>query len=473
MHDDLAFTGLVALGRQIARKQRSAVETTEAMLERIAALDTTLGSYVTITTDHAIRDAKRADRETARGKSRGPLHGVPVAVKDLCDLAGTPTSAGLPMFRKQKTERDATVVARLREAGAVMLGKLHLTEGALAEHHPDVPPPVNPWAKNRWSGASSSGTGVATAAGLAFGALGSDTGGSIRFPAACNGVVGLKPTWGRVSRYGVFPLSESLDHVGPLTRSVEDAAAMLAAIAGRDPHDPTTAAVPVPDYLRELRKGVKGLRIGLDRDSAFANVDPAIRAAIEQALRALKQAGAKVVSFTGPDTAAALAAWTPICAAEAALAHAATYPKRKRGYSATFGGFLEAGRAVSGLDYARAAIARLELRGALAETFTGIDLMIKPVTAKLTPTVKAFKAQCAKPDGLADLITFTAPDDMAGLPTITLPAGLDKHGAPIAFQLVARPFEEALLFRAGAVWQKAGDWHGKRPPLAVSQDPGA
>lgn len=468
MHDDLAFTGLVALGRQIARKQRSAIETTEAMLERIAALDGEFGSYVTVTTDHAIREAKRADREIARGKRRGPLQGVPVAVKDLCDLAGTPTTAGLPMFRKSVIQRDASVVKRLREAGAVMLGKLHLTEGALAEHHPDVPPPVNPWAKNRWSGASSSGTGVAVAAGLTFGALGSDTGGSIRFPAACNGVVGLKPTWGLVSRYGVFPLSESLDHVGPLTRSVEDAAAMLQVLAGRDPDDPTTACRAVPDYLRELRKGVTGLRVGLDRKYALGNVDEGVRKAVEAVARALKSAGANVVSFRHPDTAAALAAWTPLCAAEAALAHAATFPKRRRGYSATFGGFLEAGRAVSGTEYAQAGIARLEYRGAMAEAFTDVDLILKPVTARLNPTVRAFEKQCAKPDGLADLITFTAPDDIAGVPTITLPAGLDKHGSPLAVQLVARPFEESLLFRAGLVWQKAADWHGTRPPLAVS-----
>ena len=440
MNSEIAFTSLVEIGRAIARGKVSAVEVTQHMLSRIAERDPDLHSYVCVLSDAALRDARSADRELQKGKRRGPLHGVPVAVKDLCDMRGIATTAGIPHFRNRIANRDATVVKNLRNAGAVILGKVHLTEGALATHHPDIQPPINPWAKNRWSGASSSGTGVAVAAGLAYGALGSDTGGSIRFPAFCNGLVGLKPTWSRVSRYGVFPLSETLDHVGPLTRTVEDAAAMLGAIAGRDELDPTSAALEVPDYLSGIGRGLKGVRIGFDRRYACTGVDKEIVAAMERAMRAMRAAGAKIVTFKMPDTRAALAAWGPICSTDAALAHHETYPKNKRAYSDTFGGFLAGGHAVSGLEYGRAEIVRREFRGAMDTLFQSIDLMIKPVYAKLNPTVSAFDAMCAKEGGLDKLIYFTAPDDITGAPTITLPAGLDRNGSPLSFQLTGRPF---------------------------------
>ena len=467
MNSDIAFLGLVDLGKLIAKRKLSSVEVTRAMLERIESLDPKLQSYVAVLETAALKDARRADRDIKAGKKRGPLHGVPVAVKDLCNMTGVATTAGIPMFRKSIADHDAMVVQNLRNAGAVILGKLHLTEGALAEHHPDIQPPINPWAANRWSGASSSGTGVSVAAGLTFGALGSDTGGSIRFPASCNGIVGLKPTWSRVSRFGVFPLSQTLDHVGPLTRSVEDAAAMLGAIAGRDVKDPTSSSLAVPDYLSTIGRGVKGVRIGIDRKYAYGGVDTEIKKGIENALRALKSAGAIIVPFKMPPLEAALAAWGPICTADAATGHAASYPSKKRGYSATFGGFLDMGHAVTGLDYAEAEITRREFRGNMESVFTSIDLMIKPIYQKINPTVKAFAAMCAKEGGLDDLIAFTAPDDMTGVPTITLPAGLDKNGSPLSLQLVGRHFEEALLFRAGRVWQNAADWRGVRPPLAV------
>ena len=468
MDQELYFLGLVEAGKLIGEGKISAVELTEAILERITALDPTLKSYVRVLSQSALQEARRADRDLKRGSRRGPLHGVPVAVKDLCDMKGAPTTAGIPKFQNNIPKRDATVVRKLRAAGAVIIGKLQLTEGALALHHPDIEPPVNPWVANRWSGASSSGTGVAVAAGMAYGALGSDTGGSIRFPAFCNGVVGLKPTWSLVSRYGVVPLSETLDHIGPLTRSVEDAAAMLSAIAGHDSHDPTSSTRAVPNYLASIYRGVRSLRIGIDRAHACTKVDPAVKGAVERALRVLKKAGGVIVPFKMPKLDRAITAWGPMCSTEAALAHQETYPRRKRWYSATFGGFLAAGRGVTGLEYAQAEIIRRELRGEMDERFQSIDLMVKPVYAKLNPTHKAFTAQCAKEGGLNEIIRFTAPDDMTGYPTITLPAGWDKNGSPMAIQFVARPFEETLLFRAGRVWQNTADWRGKHPPLTTA-----
>src|SRR4051795_12647075 len=256
---DLHYLGLVDVGRKIQAKELSPVEATKAMLGRIEKLDSKLKSFAHVMADSALADAATAEKEIASGRIKGPLHGVPVAVKDLCWAKGAPAAHGMTIHRDFRPTEDATVVARLKEAGAIILGKLQQTEGAYADHHPKIDPPKNPWNADLWPGASSSGSGVATAAGLCFGSLGSDTGGSIRFPSAANGITGLKPTWGRVSRHGVFALAESSDHVGPMARSAADAGAILGVIAGRDSSDPTTLVAPVPDYLAELDKGIRAL----------------------------------------------------------------------------------------------------------------------------------------------------------------------------------------------------------------------
>ena len=467
MTNDSAFGGAVDLGKKIARGAVTSTAATTLMLERIERLNGSLKCYELVMADQALSDAKKADREIKAKKVRGPLHGVPVAIKDLCDIEGVPTASGIPMFRSNIANRTSTVAARLKAAGAVILGKLQLTEGALALHHPDVPPPVNPWRQDRWSGASSSGSGVATAAGLCYGSLGSDTGGSIRFPSIANGCVGLKPTWGRVSRYGVFPLSETLDHIGPITRRVEDAAAMLCAIAGRDENDPSSSSEAVPDYLAGIGKGLKGVVLGFDEKYCSAGVDLAIVKVLKKAVSALKKAGAVVKTMKMPPTEEAVAGWVPLCAVEAALAHTASYPSRKDGYGPVFAGFLESGRTVSGLDYGRAAIARRNLRGAMQKLFTDIDIMVVPIMPWLNPSVAEFNALCESAEGLQKLIHFTCIYDTTGQPSLTLPAGLDANGSPIGFQIVARHFEEALLCRAGMAWQRAGGVHEDMPPLAA------
>ena len=467
MATDLAFLGLVELGKRLARGSLSPVEATRAMLERIERLDPTLKSYALVLAEPALSDAKRAEGELKKGRRRSPLHGVPIAVKDLCDLAGTPTGAGIPGFRSRRATGDATVVTRLKAAGAVILGKLQLTEGALGLHHPEISPPVNPWRADRWSGASSSGSGAATAAGLCYGSLGSDTGGSIRFPSLCNGLVGLKPTWGRVSRHGVFPLSQTLDHIGPMTRSVEDAAAMLGAIAGRDPADPTSASAAVPDYLGGIGRGVDGLRLGFDEAFCTRRVAAPVRKAVQRGIDALRRRGAKLHKVKMPSVAGTTGAWMTLCATEAALAHAGTYPSRRDIYSAGFGGFLQSGRDATALDYGAAAILRREFRGAMEALFQEVDLLISPVTPWLVPSVAEFHTLCEDAAGLEELIKFTCIYDLSGSPTLSLPAGLDAKGAPIGFQLIGRPFEEALLCRAGKVYQDEADWRGAVPPLAA------
>ncbi len=277
MATDLHYLSLDEVARRLKARDVSSVEATGALLERIARIDPRLMSYATVTPERALDDARRLDAETAAGRSRGPLHGVPIAVKDLCDTAGVPTAAGMAIRARHVPDSDATVVARLKQAGAVILGKLQMTEGAYGLHHPKVVPPLNPWNAAYWTGVSSSGSGVATAAGLCFGSLGSDTGGSIRFPSTMNGLSGLKPTWGRVSRAGVFPLAESLDHVGPMCRSALDVALMLGVIAGADPDDPTASPRPVPDYVASIGAGVKGKRLGVPRNLLGMDADVAAR----------------------------------------------------------------------------------------------------------------------------------------------------------------------------------------------------
>src|SRR4030081_3290130 len=273
---DLHYSELAEVGQRIQKRELSSAEATQAQLDRIVRLDGQLKSYAYVMTSSALEQAHAAEKEIGSGKVRGPLHGVPIAVKDLCWTKDAPTAAGMRIYPDNRPTHE--------EAGAVFLGKLQLTEGAYADHHPDIDPPRNPWDATLWSGASSSGSGVATAAGLCYGSLGSDTGGSIRFPSAANGVTGLKPTWGRVSRYGVFELAATLDHIGPMARSAGDCGAILGAIAGSDPNDPTAVLEPVPNYLANLSGSLRGTRIGVDRRWTSEGVDAAATKGFQEAL---------------------------------------------------------------------------------------------------------------------------------------------------------------------------------------------
>src|SRR5580698_5729066 len=286
----LHYSSLDEVARRLKARQLSSVELTRTLLDRIGRIDPRLKSFATLTPERALADAAARDAETAASKSRGALHGVPIAVKDLCNTEGVPTAAGMKIHRGNIPARDATVVARLKQAGAVILGKLQMTEGAFGAHHPSIPAPLNPWNASYWTGSSSSGSGAATAAGMCFGSLGSDTGGSIRFPSTMNGLSGLKPTWGRVSRAGVFALADSLDHIGPMARSALDAAIMLGVIAGADADDPTAVPLAVPDYAGAIGAGVRGKRIGVATN--MTDLDDNSRHAIDGAVQALRAAGA-------------------------------------------------------------------------------------------------------------------------------------------------------------------------------------
>ena len=376
--ESVCILDLVEIGQRVQAKQLSSAEVTQAVLDRIARLDGRLKSYATLTADLALTQAKQADIEIGRGAIRGPLHGVPIAVKDLCNTKGIPTAAGMMIYKGHRPDNDATVVTRLREAGAVLLGKLQMTEGAFGQHHPSIDPPVNPWSAAHWTGVSSSGSGVATAAALCYGSLGTDTLGSIRFPSTMNGVTGLKPSWGRVSRAGVFALAQSMDHVGPMTRCAADAAVMLGAIASADLDDPTAVHEPVPDYLAGISGGVRGLRIGIDRSLIATGADADMQRVTEEAAAVLTQIGAVLrdVNFPSPD--AIVRDARALCSVEAAVAHEATYPSRAAEYGPVLSQALEAGRALDGLAVAKILLRREAFRGQLNALFRGIDLLIMP-----------------------------------------------------------------------------------------------
>ncbi|MFT7383027.1 MAG: amidase, partial [Urechidicola sp.] len=327
----LHYQTLAEVAAQIADGELSATEVTETMLARISALEPTLHAYYAVMGEQALRAAVTADTARNEGRPLGPLHGVPIAVKDLCHKRGAPTTAGHHFRRQQTSIENATVVTRLEAAGAVVIGKLATTEGAMVGYHRDFEVPRNPWGElDRWPGVSSGGSGVATAAGLCFASLGTDTGGSIRFPSAANGIVGLKPTWGRVSRHGVLDLGPTLDHIGPMTRSVRDAARMLGVIAGRDLQDVTSLSAPIDDYEAALARGVRGLKIGWDEAYATSNVEPYVAAAMRNAISQLASAGAQIVDIKVPGFEAdELAAWNTLAATEAAAVHATTYPAKQ------------------------------------------------------------------------------------------------------------------------------------------------
>jgi amidase len=459
----LCFLSLSDLSTRVQHGTVSPVEATEAILDRIRRLDPVLQSYLAVLEERARARATEAEREVRAGRKGGPLRGVPIAVKDLCQTSGIATTCASRVLRDWKPKRNATVVERLEAAGAILVGKLNLTEFAVAWYHPDLPVPQNPWGSSLWPGASSSGSGVATAAGLCFGSLGTDTGGSIRFPAAACGIVGLKPSYGRVSRQGVFPLGESLDHIGPMTRTVADAATMLSVIAGYDPADPTSRREPVDDYAAVVARGVAGIALGVDERYIGDQSAPEVTAAVLDAARTLERLGAKLFPVEVPDVEPCLSAWTKLCAAEAAATHAATYPSRAAEYGPGFRSFLEIGCALRGADYADAHFVRERFAGELRGLFEKVDLLLCPSMPSTGLAVVDLPPDARGLGEASPLMRFTAPFNMSRNPTLSLPCGPASDGPPPSLQLVARDLGEATLLQVGAAFENATSWHEQRP----------
>jgi amidase len=465
--DEIAWLDLSTVARLIREQMLSAEQVTQAQLRRIERLDTKLHAYACVTSELALTQARAADQRQAQGQALGPLHGVPIAVKDLCWTAGIPTAAGMQIYKDFVPDQDATVVKRLREAGAVLLGKLQMTESAFSGHHPLTVVPVNPWEASAWTGVSSSGSGVATAAGLCFGSLGTDTGGSIRFPSAACGVTGLKPTWGRVSRYGVFELAASLDHIGPMCRTAEDCGLMLGVLAGADPKDPTALQAPVPDYSAGNKDNLSGLRIGWDAAYALNDVEPEVAQAVKQTLAVLEKLGAQIVPIAMPEVGDLVENWVPHCGIEAAVAHTNTYPSRRAEYGSMLAGLLDIGNKLTATDYQRILLQRATHTGQLNAVLMQVDLILMPAMPFAAPSTERI-ANLRKEPGYRRLMSrFTAPTDMSGHPTLTFPAGETASGLPVAAQLVSGHLNEGLLVRAGSAFQNATQWHLRRPPIEV------
>ena len=470
MTDPLHYQTIEQLAPLIETSSLSPTELCLHMLERIESLDPQLRAYATVMSDHALAQARVTEQELANGQYRGPLHGIPVAVKDLCDTAGVRTMGGCRVLADRVPIADATVVSKLAAAGAVLLGKLNLTEGAMAGYNPEFQVPENPWKPGHWTGVSSSGSGSATAAGLAFATLGSDTGGSIRHPAAACGTVGLKPTWGRVSRHGVLDLAQSLDHVGPLTRSSHDAAVMLSALAGPDPNDPTALQVSPHYSSRTLgasgSKPLDGVRVGWDEVYASQDLASDLASAVAAAVAVLEQLGATIVPVTVPARLREyMAAWPVICASEAADAHRTTFPSRASEYGPWFAEWLRRGNAYTAADYAQAHHQRLACNGAFARTMADVDLLACPSSPRAAFPFPADVAYGPIPESRDPWDSrFTAPADYAGLPTLSVPCGLSPDELPLSLQLVGHPLSEYFLTAIGTAFEQATTWNRLHPP---------
>jgi aspartyl-tRNA(Asn)/glutamyl-tRNA(Gln) amidotransferase subunit A len=460
------------LGRMIASKQVSPVEVVRAHLDRIAALDSKLRAFITICADSALESARAAEADLMAGRPVGPLHGVPWAPKDLYSTKGVRTTGGSKILADSVPAADATVVARLARAGAIVLGKLNMHEFAygpegINAHYGDT---RNPWSSDahRIAGGSSSGSGAAVAAGMAPGSLGSDTGGSIRIPASLCGITGLKPTYGRASRAGVLPLTWSMDHVGPMTRSARDCALMLGAIAGYDPADPTTSVLPVPDYGAALTGDVKGLRVGLLRAHFTDVAAPEVRTAVEAAAKQFERAGAVVDEVNLTQVAHAGTASAAIVASEALAYHAAWMRSRPQDYQPDVRERLRIGAFVSGAHYVRAQQVRALVAREIDEALARRDVLLAPATPLAAPVLGERETMLG--DGPSDvraaLLRCTRPFNFSGHPACAAPCGFTAAGLPIGLQLIGRPFDEATVLRIVDAYQRITDWHTRRPATA-------
>jgi aspartyl-tRNA(Asn)/glutamyl-tRNA(Gln) amidotransferase subunit A len=463
--NDLCYLMRTEAAAGLRRRDFSPVELTKACLARIEAIDGKLHSFITLTADRALKQVREVEQELRSGKDRGPLHGIPIALKDLYMTKGIRTTCHSAVLEHWIPDHDATAVVKLQEAGTILLGKLGMHEFAFGGPSVDAPFPAvkNPWNTAHIPGGSSSGSGAALAAGLCYGALGSDTGGSIRTPSSHCGIVGIKPTYGRVSRYGVVPLSWSLDHAGPMARSVEDCAILLQAIAGYDPRDPASANVAVPDFRARLRDDIKGLRVGVPRANWFdenKGIDPETEAVFDNALKTLESLGAVIVEIDGKAFSIARKANQTILVCEAYAYHENTLQATPMNFGSSVRRRMLEGAFLSAADYITAQRARSILNQQIRANFSRVDVFATP-SAPRPP--EAFESMDPNEQNLRP--NFTNPFNLTGLPSISVPCGFTSGGLPVGLQVIAQPFEEATCFRVAYAYEQATEWHNKRPTI--------
>ncbi len=439
----------------------SPVELTRAILKRVEAVDGQLHAYLNLMADSALAEARLAEAEILQGNYKGPLHGIPVGVKDQLDVKGAPATIRRKESSELHASEDSTAVHKLREAGAVMLGKL-----AMSSLPSDPPQARNPWNIDHITGGSSTGPGAAVAAGLCLGALGEDTAGSIRNPASLCGIVGLKPTYGRISRYGLAPLSWSLDHCGPMTWVVEDAAHLLQAVAGYDPKDPTSIRAPVPGYVAALREDIKGMVVGVPRhyiEECRTRTDREILTLVDKAIRELESLGAHVEEVTLPTLKLATVANAVIYYNEYFAAHKAEVPTLLKSAATARRARLYLGILTNAADYIQAQRIRSRVKREFSEVFLKVDLLALPGQPGPAPTIKETGPLDTLYKHLAP--EFLAPFNLAGLPALNIPCGFTRANLPVALQLVGKPFDEPTVLRAAYTYQQHARWHERRPPI--------
>jgi aspartyl-tRNA(Asn)/glutamyl-tRNA(Gln) amidotransferase subunit A len=469
MSTEPALMTLTEVARAIAMKQVSSHEVTRALLHRIAEWQPHLNAFMTIESEAALKAADKADAALAGGEVRGPLHGVPLAHKDMYYDAGKVVTCGSAIRRDFVATTTSTALQRLKDAGQIRLGALHMAEFAYGPtgHNSHYGPVRNPWNVAHITGGSSSGSGSAVAARLTFAALGSDTGGSIRMPAHFCGVTGLKTTWGRVSRAGAMPLSQSLDTVGPLARTAEDCALLLALMAGPDAEDPTASSEPVPDYVAATRGSLKGLKIGVPSTYYVDDLDGEVARVLDETILVLRREGADIVKVDLPDQRQLSAASQIILAVEAAAFHKRWLIERPQDYGSQVLMRLQNGLAVPAITYLEA----MRWRGPALATFNaataGVDAVIAPASPIPAPTIAESDVGggANAPALLQRLTLFTRPVNYLGLPSLTVPSGFTRSGLPIGMQLIGRSFDEATLLTIGAAFQRATDYHDRVPKL--------
>ncbi len=464
--DQLASLTIGEAARAFAAGQLSPLELTRACLERIEALDPKLNAFITLLPEQALAEAGQAEARLARGQRLGPLDGIPFALKDLYETKGVRTTAASTILADYVPTEDATCVRRLRQQGAVLLGKLNMHEwafgGTTVMSH--FGPTHNPWALDRITGGSSGGSGAALAASLCLGSLGSDTGGSIRIPASLCGIVGLKPTFGRVSKHGLIPLSYSLDHAGPMTRSVQDAALVLQAIAGPDPRDPTSKNLPVPDYTAALSgpPSAEGLRVGVPGPDVLSNLDKDVEASFGEALNTLERLGARLRRVEVASLQQAVAAWPAVAAPEAAAFHRQNLEERPDDFSDQVRLRLQAGLEMRAVDYLKGRDFQRQLSDEMGHLYTQIDVLVTPTTAF---TATRIEDELSASGRESFFHRFTCPFNLTGQPAISLPCGFDGRGLPVGLQIIGRAFAEETVLRTAHAYEQATDWHLRRPPL--------
>jgi aspartyl-tRNA(Asn)/glutamyl-tRNA(Gln) amidotransferase subunit A len=465
----LAFLSINQMAPLLERKKVSPSEVVNDVLDRIQDLNGRLNAYVYVNPEEARKNAQKAEHEIVHDRYRGPLHGIPIALKDNILTAGIPTMAGSKILKDFVPTVNASVVRRLRSAGAILIGKTNLSEFAYGATTNNVHfgPTLNPWDTQRTPGGSSGGSAAAVAACMASASLGTDTGGSIRIPAALCGIVGLKPSFGRVSRYGVVPLASSFDHVGPIARTVADIAIILGIIAGYDSLDEASVRKPVPNYPQSLKKRLGHPCLGLPKQYYFEDLDEEIRTAVENAAQCFQRLGAILQEISIPHVAESSEPSTLAAFAEAASYHQLSgyFPDRAEEYGQDVRERLEKGAKVLAIDYLKALEIRKLLRNDFKEAFTMVDAILVPTVPIPAPRTheKYVVINSHREPVRSALIRLNRPQNVTGLPAITVPCGFTRTGLPIAIQIIGRPFDEITVLRLAHAYEEATEWHYLRP----------